>query len=91
MATHLPVPVEPTPGELINFDPMEWSSAGETSWEPAFKRWKAARRAWGAEHPISDLGDMIDVFRDEHEVLMQMVQEDPPPPHDGVNIRPVVR
>jgi hypothetical protein len=91
MATHLPVPVEPTPGELISFDPMEWSSAGETSWEPAFKRWKAARRAWLAEHEHSDLGDMFDLFADEHEVKMQMVREDPPPPQPGISIRPAGR
>ena len=91
MATHLPVPVEPTPGELINFDPMEWSSAGETSWRPAFQRWKVARRRWLAERERSDLGDMIDLFRDEHETLMQMVEEDPPPPQPGINSRPVVR
>jgi len=91
MASHLQPPVEPTPGELISFDPLEWASPGETAWRPAFQRWKAARRAWLAGHPISDLGDMIDVFRDEHEVLMQMVQEDPPPPQEGVNIRPVGR
>ena len=31
---------------------------------------------------------MLDVFRGEHQALMEMVQEDPPPAQDAVSIRP---
>jgi hypothetical protein len=67
------------------FDPTEWTSAGETSWFPAYERWKDARRAWAAEHPTGDLGDMLDLMRDEYEARMEMERECPEPGQDHVS------
>jgi hypothetical protein len=91
MAIRRPKPITPTPGELLIFDPSEWAAPDESDWRPGFQKWKTARRAWLAEHPDgSDLGDMVSVFRDEHQALMEMLEEDPPPPQDAVSIRPPI-
>jgi len=82
MATHLQPPPTTAPGELHEFDPTEWTSAGETSWFPAYLRWLDARRAWASEHPNGDLGDMLDLMRDEHEARMEMERECPEPGED---------
>ena len=82
MATHLQPPVPTAPGELSVFDPTEWTSAGETSWFPAFVRWRSARRAWAEEHPNGDLGDLLDQMRLEHEVRVQMEESCPEPGED---------
>ena len=56
MAIRRPTPIDQAPGELLTFDPSEWAAPEESSWRPAFERWKAGRRRWLAEHARSDLG-----------------------------------
>jgi hypothetical protein len=88
MATRREAPSTPTPAELTEFEPDEWSAPGETSWHGGFQRWKHARRAWIREHPDSTLGDMIDVFRVEHLTLCELERWRPSPPQDAVRISP---
>ena len=45
------------PERLCRFLPAEW--AGLDLWA-AFDAWRAQRRTWGAEHPASPLGDVVD-------------------------------
>jgi hypothetical protein len=88
MAIRRPKPTTQTPGELHEFDPSEWATPEESDWRPGYQRWKAARRAWLADNPNSDLGDWVSVFRAEHQTLMEMVREDPPPPQDAIRRAP---
>jgi len=84
MAVRRPTPIAQTPAELVTYDLSEWAAPDESDWQPGFQRWKAARRAWVAKNPDSDLGDMVSVFRAEHQGLMEMLEEDPPPPQDAI-------
>ena len=67
MATHRrPRGVEP-PAELFEFRLEEWQAPDDQDREPAFQRWRAARRAWITEHPGSALGGMLDLLRGERQ------------------------
>jgi hypothetical protein len=88
MAKHRQAPSTPTPAELTQFDPEEWSAPGETSWHQGFKRWKQARHTWLHEHPDSSLGDAIDVFRVEHLTRVELERWQPSPPQDAVHVSP---
>ena len=65
MAMHRRPPGVEPPAELFEFRPEEWAAPGDLDRETAFQRWKAARRAWIAEHPGSALGDMLDLLQGE--------------------------
>jgi hypothetical protein len=82
MATHLQQPAPTAPDELCVFDPTEWTQLGESSWFPAYRRWKSARRQWSEQHPDGDLGDVLEQMRQELEVREQMERECPEPGED---------
>jgi hypothetical protein len=88
MATHREAPSTPTPAELSQFAPEEWSAPGDTGWKPAFRRWRVARREWVGEHPDSDLGDHIDLLRVEHLTLKDLERWRPSAPQPAVNVSP---
>jgi hypothetical protein len=61
--------VEP-PAELVEFDEEEWAAPGD--WWQAFGRWTDARHAWVKTHGNdSILGNLVDVFREEHNLGME--------------------
>ena len=66
--------VEP-PAELVEFDPDEWTEpADRASWQ-AFERWKVARHQWVKKHGgESILGNLVDVFREEHNLHMERLR-----------------
>jgi hypothetical protein len=68
----------PTPVELLQFRPEDWPPAeGElpdVAWGPAYVRWQEARRAYAPLHPNSELGDLIDMLREEVKVHGTMCQ-----------------
>lgn len=88
MATRRKALSSPTPAELSRFDPDEWTAPGETGWQPGFRRWKQARRAWIDEHPDSDLGDYIDVARVNLLTLNELERWSPSAPQPGIDISP---
>ena len=63
------------PSSLVVFDPAEWTAHGDNASWQAFKRWKDARHKWVKDHGSeTSLGDMIDVFRAEHDLLMERIR-----------------
>jgi hypothetical protein len=64
----------PAPAELVTFDSAEWAAAGDAlgDWQPAFRRWAAARRAWIRQHPDSELGDQVDLLIGEVKAKRQL-------------------
>jgi hypothetical protein len=87
MATHLKPPVDRAPAELHEFDPAEWMTPEESSWWPAYLRWRGARRLWSEEHPNGSLGDMVAMMRLEHTVRVEMKRAWPEPGQDHVSRR----
>ena len=65
MAMHRRPPGVEPPAELFEFRLEEWQAPGDQDREPAFQRWRAARRAWISELPSSALGGMLDLLRGE--------------------------
>jgi hypothetical protein len=80
MATRRKTPIDRAPGELEVFDATEWASPTESSWWPAYQRWRQARRLWVNEHPDGgSLGDQLDRMRHEHQARMEMEKAFPEP------------
>jgi hypothetical protein len=59
---------EPVPEQLCRFVAAEWP--GEL-WD-GYAAWKAARREWGAAHPDSVLGDVVDQLRAERATRLRL-------------------
>jgi hypothetical protein len=88
MARHRRQPDEvPVPPELVKFTPEEWADAGDVTWYPAYRRWGDARRAWGEDHPDSELGDPIDQLHAEMRVRDDMSRGRPLEAMGGVHVQ----
>jgi hypothetical protein len=67
-------PVAEPAAELVTYDEDEWAEPGDTASWQAFRRWKDARHTWAKKHPDSSLGNIVDVFREEHNLHMEMIR-----------------
>ena len=75
MAVWKPRAAVQPPGELVTFDSAEWAAAEDVrgDWQPAFRRWKAARREWLKQHgDDSVLGDPLDLLVGEVKAKQQL-------------------
>lgn len=68
------------PERLARFVAAEWP--GPDLWE-SYKAWRAQRREWGAAHPGSVLGDIVDQLRAERATRRRLACG-PPQPGCGV-------
>ena len=62
-------PDEPVPERLCRFVAAEWP---DPDWWDSYRSWKAARREWGAAHPDSVLGDVVDQLRAERAMRLRL-------------------
>jgi hypothetical protein len=61
------------PAELVEFDVEEWTEPADRAPWQAFERWTVARHQWVKTHGNeSILGTLVDVFREEHNLHMEI-------------------
>jgi hypothetical protein len=79
MARHRRPQADLSPVELRTFDRQQWARERDNGrWQPAFQRWKAARRAFCEAHPESmALGNKLERMRIEYQA--QFTPEHYPP------------
>ena len=70
------------PETLCRFLPAEWP--GLDVWD-AFTAWQAQRRAWGAAHPASPLGDVVDQLITERATRHRLAGVTSPPTNNSNN------
>lgn len=66
-------PDEPVPERMCRFIAGEWPEPHV--WD-SFAAWKQARHAWGAAHPESVLGDIVDMLRGERDARLRVTGVD---------------
>lgn len=70
MRRRQPRQTDATPERLVRFVATEWP--GEPDVWHALKAWKTARWEWTGAHPVSLLGDFVDMLKLEHDTRVAL-------------------